>query len=515
MAPHTPRETGKQELRCLIRCIDRECRDAQMSKGWGHMKPMKRKKLIALMGLLAAVVLLAGCTTKPDNTNNSSAGAGYNGDLPWDILATVPPVDVTATAEIGITTPGPSDAVSSVMPWNTQDGTATSGIPGLVTLTPPPINQGVATMVPTSEPTATPRPTATPLILKLGSKGAEVRTLQTKLRSLGYMRTIDGDFGEGTEKALKSFQSRNGLRADGVAGPATMTKLNSKAAVRAPLTPAPTKAPPRATATPRVNANLYLKLNDSGAEVRRMQERLIELDYLAGKATGVFNTATEDAVIAFQKRNVSYFDGIAGPMTLSKLYSSTARRADRPAASVGVSLRRGDYDSDAVRALQRRLKDLGYYGGVNDGDFGETTELAVRAFQTVNGLTVDGVAGESTLNLLNSNRAKRATGGAAVPGARVTPVPTYTPIVNYQNVTPNPTGTYVILRPGDMGVLVSNLQTALKAQGYYTGTVDGKYGLGTYEAVMRFQADHGLSQDGKAGPATQQRLYEGIFPIGS
>lgn len=480
------------------------------------MKPLKKKKLIALLSLLAAVILLAGCTTKPDNTNNSSAGAGYNGDLPWDILPTVPPIDVTATAEIGVITPGPSEeAVSSVMPWNTQGVTGTSGVPGLVTLTPPPINQGVATMVPTSEPTATPRPTATPLILRLGSKGAEVRTLQTNLRALGYMRTIDGDFGEGTERALKSFQTRNGLRPDGIAGPSTLAKLNTKTAVRAPLTPAPTKAPPRATATPRVNANLYLKLNDSGAEVRRMQERLIALGYLAGKATGVFNAATEDAVIAFQRRNVSYFDGIAGPLTLSKLYSNTARKADRPAASVGVSLRRGDYGSDAVRALQRRLKDLGYYGGVIDGDFGITTELAVRSFQTVNGLTVDGVAGESTLSLLNSNRAKRATSGPVTPGGQVTPVPTYTPIVNYQNVTPNPNGTYVILRPGDMGVLVTNLQTALKAQGYYTGTVDGKYGLGTYEAVMRFQADHGLSQDGKAGPATQQRLYEGIFPIGS
>lgn len=480
------------------------------------MKPLEKKKLIALLSLLAAVILLAGCTTKPDNTNNGSAGAGYNGDLPWDILPTIPPVDVTATAEIGVITPGPSEAVSSMMPWNTQGmtGDNTSGAPGLVTLTPPPINHGIATMVPTSESTATPRPTATPLILKLGSKGAEVRTLQTKLRALGYMRTIDGDFGDGTEKALKSFQSRNGLHADGIAGPSTLAKLNSKAAVRAPQTPAPTKAPPKATATPRVNANLYLKLNDTGTEVRRMQERLIALDYLAGKATGVFNGATEDAVIAFQKRNVSYFDGIAGPMTLSKLYSNTARKADRPAASVGVSLRRGDYGSDAVRALQRRLKDLRYYGGEIDGDFGATTELAVRAFQTANGLTVDGVAGESTLNLLNSNRAKRATGGS-VPGAPVTPIPTYTPIVNYQNVTPNPGGTYVVLRPGDMGVLVTNLQTALKAQGYYTGTVDGKYGLGTYEAVKRFQADHGLSQDGKAGPATQQRLYEGLFPIGS
>ena len=45
--------------------------------------------------------------------------------------------------------------------------------------------------------------------------------------------------------------------------------------------------------------------------------------------------------------------------------------------------------------------------------------------------------------------------------------------------------------------------------------MDGKYGIGTEEAVKRFQADHGLSQDGDAGGATQRVLFEGDFPVGS
>lgn len=476
------------------------------------MKPKSKGKLIALCCLLASIALLSGCVANPDQSDKtSSAGAGYSGDLPFEILqyTTVPPIS-TATIGFDITTPEP-DPEASGLPF----GTDSSGIPGLVTMTPSPY--GTATLVPSAQPTMTPLPTATPLILKLGSKGAEVRALQTKLRELGYMRTIDGDFGKGTENALKAFQTRNRLRADGIAGPSTLAKINSAGAVRAPVTAAPTKVPPRATATPQVNANLYLKMGSQGADVRRMQNRLIQLGYLAGTATGQFNAATETAVIAFQKRNVSYYDGIAGPMTLSKLYSNTAVRAAGGAASIGVSLAVGLKNSDAVRTLQRHLKDLRYYAGAIDGDFGPSTELAVRAFQTNNRLTVDGKAGEATLNLLYSGRARAAgsTGGGGVPGAPVTPVPKYTPVVNYVNVTPSPGGNYVTLQYGDGGALVQNLQQALKNQGYFTGTVDGKYGLATLEAVTRFQRDRGLSQDGKAGPATQRTLFEGNFPIGS
>lgn len=480
------------------------------------MKPKSKAKLIALCCLMAAAALLSGCVTNPDHTDNTStAGAGYSGDLPFEILqyTTVPP---TATATIGfsITTPEP-EADSSALPFQTSE----SDIPGLVTM--PPAAVGTATLVPSAQPTMTPAPTATPLILKLGSTGPAVRDLQTKLRNLGYMHTVDGDFGKGTENALKAFQTRNRLRADGIAGPGTFAKLNSAGAVRAPVTPPPTKAPtraPRATATPRINANLYLKNGDSGADVRRMQNRLIELGYLAGKATGQFNAATESAVIAFQKRNVSYYDGIAGPMTLAKLYSSSARRAAGGAVTIGTSLSLGLKDSDAVRTMQRYLKDLRYYTGAIDGDFGPSTELAVRAFQTNNRLTVDGKAGEATLNLLYSGNARAAgstPGATRAPSAPVTPMPRYTPVVNYVNVTPNPDGTYVTLEYGDSGILVQNLQQALKNQGYFTGAVDGKYGLATLEAVTKFQTAHGLSQDGKAGPATQRKLFEGNFPIGS
>ena len=64
-------------------------------------------------------------------------------------------------------------------------------------------------------------------------------------------------------------------------------------------------------------------------------------------------------------------------------------------------------------------------------------------------------------------------------------------------------------------MLVRNLQNALKSQGYLSGSVDGKYGEGTTEAVTRFQQDKGLSMDGVAGPAITAGAFYGNYPMGS
>ncbi len=67
--------------------------------------------------------------------------------------------------------------------------------------------------------------------VKLGSKGDAVKTLQTKLKALGYKDSkgnelsTDGVFGANTEYALKNFQKAKSLTADGIAGPKTWVKL--------------------------------------------------------------------------------------------------------------------------------------------------------------------------------------------------------------------------------------------------------------------------------------------------
>ena len=68
--------------------------------------------------------------------------------------------------------------------------------------------------------------TAQAAVYRQGSSGETVRTIQTKLKRWGYYDgTVDGIYGGGTASAVKYFQRKNGLTADGVAGPATLRAL--------------------------------------------------------------------------------------------------------------------------------------------------------------------------------------------------------------------------------------------------------------------------------------------------
>ncbi len=59
-----------------------------------------------------------------------------------------------------------------------------------------------------------------------GSRGNEVRQIQTKLKNWGYYDgAVDGIFGSKTTAAVKDFQRKNGLTADGIAGPATLAAM--------------------------------------------------------------------------------------------------------------------------------------------------------------------------------------------------------------------------------------------------------------------------------------------------
>ena len=61
---------------------------------------------------------------------------------------------------------------------------------------------------------------------KLGSRGNEVRRIQTKLKELGYYKgAVDGIYGIATKKAVVSFQKNCGITADGIAGPKTLKYL--------------------------------------------------------------------------------------------------------------------------------------------------------------------------------------------------------------------------------------------------------------------------------------------------
>jgi len=100
----------------------------------------------------------------------------------------------------------------------------------------------------TAEPTESPAPTVTHTpaelqamgILTVGAKGDEVTRLQQRLKDLGYLSSkVDGQYGGGTKRAVISFQRRNGLKTDGVAGETTLAKLYAEDAVAAPANSEP------------------------------------------------------------------------------------------------------------------------------------------------------------------------------------------------------------------------------------------------------------------------------------
>jgi peptidoglycan hydrolase-like protein with peptidoglycan-binding domain len=68
---------------------------------------------------------------------------------------------------------------------------------------------------------------------------------------------------------------------------------------------------------------------------------------------------------------------------------------------------------------------------------------------------------------------------------------------------------YSTIRFGATGDAVRAMQRALKSKGYYTGTVDGKFGQKTRSAVYRYQKAVGLPADGKPGNKTLNALYHG------
>lgn len=86
---------------------------------------------------------------------------------------------------------------------------------------------GIPYVAPTNTPSMTPSDSTT--VLRKGSTGAEVKSLQKKLLQIGYYLGsygADGDYGDATVTAVRKFQKDNSLSIDGEAGPDTLTKVD-------------------------------------------------------------------------------------------------------------------------------------------------------------------------------------------------------------------------------------------------------------------------------------------------
>ena len=343
------------------------------------------------------------------------------------------------------------------------------------------------------------------VIIRLNNKGELVKTVQTRLKELGYYTgAVSGTYDKATQSAVKDFQKKNGLKADSVCGSDTQNALLSGNALSAAATATPL---PTATPTPAPTFQVpekTVRKGTTGNDARLVQQRLKDLGYLAGKVDGDFGTASVTALKTFQTRHGLEADGEAGGATYKILFSANALAANqlptaKPTAAptiapvetypeitkdnvVAVKL---GVSGAAVTRLQQRLTQLGYYTANADGKCKSDDVAAIKVFQKKNGLAADGIAGYDTQIKLYSATAVTANGAMA--GGTVE--------------------SFTTLRKGDTGNAVKEMQQRLIDLGYLSDKADGNFGRNTFQAVYAFQKAHGLGRDGVAGAATLSKLY--------
>lgn len=138
-----------------------------------------------------------------------------------------------------------------------------------------------------------------------------------------------------------------------------------------------------------------IRLGSTGPEVADVQRRLADLGLPCDDEPGVFGEGTRAAVRTFQQRRGLPSDGIVGEDTWRELVGASFRLGDRM-----LYVTRPLLHGDDVRELQRRLNQLGFDAGHDDGLYGPQTFEAVREFQLNVGIAVDGIAGPTTVDLL-------------------------------------------------------------------------------------------------------------------
>jgi peptidoglycan hydrolase-like protein with peptidoglycan-binding domain len=138
-----------------------------------------------------------------------------------------------------------------------------------------------------------------------------------------------------------------------------------------------------------------------------------------------------------------------------------------------------------VKRLKTILYDLWYAPGTINTTFDSTLDSAVRSFQSDWGLSVDGIVGTNTYNMLLQ-------------------------VHSFSSSSPR------MLQSGKKGDDVAEMQARLRAYAAAVGNpliaADGEFGTATTNSLKLFQAYSGLSQDGVCGNNTYNALRNTSFP---
>ncbi len=285
--------------------------------------------------------------------------------------------------------------------------------------------------------------------LESGMSGSQVNTLQKILNGLAYLNatSVDGKFGAATLTAVKAFQTKYGLTADGIVGAGTRSLLNTKwseKCVGGNLTaPSITVLSPNGGGGYKVGEKMKISWNsknvsnvrifiyDEGAKPTGTVMNYIIEDNLPAKLDINTGYYVYDWIIPSLEKlpsagNANYRIGIETVNNSSwygwdiwdssdnyfTITSPTSTFTNDMACGVPLTEKlESGMSGSQVNTLQKILNGLAYLNATSvDGKFGAATLTAVKAFQTKYGLTADGIVGAGTRSLLNTKWSEKCVG---------------------------------------------------------------------------------------------------------
>lgn len=179
----------------------------------------------------------------------------------------------------------------------------------------------------------------------------------------------------------------------------------------------------------------------------------------------------------------------------SKSKSSSGSSSSSSSSSSASSVIKLGSSGDKVTKLQNRLTELGFYNDMVTGYFGEATQAAYKKFQKAAGVTIDGIAGKSDLEILYSDNAPKASSSSQKKAS------------SEEKEDKQEESSERLYQVSDSGDEIVKAQTKLKELGYYDAEVTGYFGEVTEEAVLAFQRANNITDSGAIGEETWAALF--------
>lgn len=263
-------------------------------------------------------------------------------------------------------------------------------------------------------------------------RGTDVKELQLRLQELGYqIGPADGVYGPNTINAVKKFQKRQGLPANGIVNELTWKALSDNV----PVTVEKTLPPPGEDVVLIIDLDERVLTVYAGNKVYKKYPVAIGEDHTpspvgdwkvvhkgydwgGGFGTRWLGLSVPWGIYGIHGTNMPWSIGRAASHGCFRMHNQDVEELF-PWVQLGTKVKvvgtlrllpehcnrtlvKGMNGSDVV-AVQKKLQDLKLYWGSADGIYGSLTEISVKYFQSLSGLPSDGAIGPKTKKALKIN----------------------------------------------------------------------------------------------------------------